>query len=285
MRPLVGGFAASWRLGVVVGVYAIHLALALGFAWPVTRLLADAALVHPRGDLVLFEPGATYLVEAFRLERASLTSVAEGSVLAVLATSYLGLLPLAALLHALAQAGRVTFASLVAAAGRFFGTFSLLLGLALVSTALLAFVPLTVGSLLDDKLKLVFGDRNHDIARTSFRVVALLAAALVAVVHDLARAASVARELRALDAVRLAVQVFRAFPWRALGAWGLRGTAGIALVVVVAWVTTRIGVHTGLRFGVVTVIHQAVVLSLVLLRARWLASALKLIAGVIGAKE
>jgi hypothetical protein len=280
MRPLVTSVAASSRPGVVMGVYAIHLALAVGFAWPVTRLVADAALAHPRGDLVLFEPGATYLVEAFRLERASLTSVAEGSVLAVLVTSYLGLLPLAALIHALAQTGRVTFASLVAAAGRFFGTFSLLLGLALVSTALLGFLPLTVGSLLDDKLKLVFDDRNHDIARTSFRAIALLAAALVAVVHDLARAASVARDLRALDAVRLAVQAFRAAPWRALGAWGLRGTAGIVLVIVVAWVTTRIGVETGVRFGVVIVLHQAVVLSLVLLRSRWLASALRLVAAV-----
>jgi hypothetical protein len=267
----------SSRLGVVVLVYVVHLVLALAFAWPVARLVADAALVHPRGDLVLFEPGATYLLEAFRLERAALTSLVEGSVFAILVTSYLGLLPLAALIHSLAHTGKVTFASVVAAAGRFFGTFSLLLGLALVATALLGFAPLTVGGLLDDKLKLVFGDRSHDIARAFFRVVALLAAALVAVVHDLARAAAVSHEIPAVRAVLLAAQVFRASPWRALGAWGIRGAGGIVLVVAVAWATSRIGVETGPRFALVMVLHQVVVFTLVLLRARWLASALRLV--------
>ena len=109
------------RLGVILAVYCVHLALALAFAWPLARLVADAALNHPRGDLVLFEPGATYLLESFRLGRASLTSVAEGSVFAILMVSYLGLLPLAALIYALAHSGKAMFATLVAAAGRFFG--------------------------------------------------------------------------------------------------------------------------------------------------------------------
>lgn len=267
----------SSRLGVVMAMYAMHVLLALGFAWPISRLVADVILVHPRGDLVLFEPGATYLAEVFRLQRPSLTSVAEGSVLAVLAVSYLGLAPLAAFMHSLAHTGRVTFASLVAAAGRFFGTFSLLLGLALVAAALVGVIPITMGNLVDDKLKLVLGDRNHDIAHASFRAIALLAAALVAVVHDLARAAAVRRELPAMRAVLVAAQAFRASPWRALGAWGFRGAAGIALVIAIAWLTSRIGVHTGVRFTTVTLLHQAVVLTLVVLRASWLSSALRLV--------
>jgi len=262
------------RLGVVLTIYLVHLALALAFAWPLARLVADAVLSHPRGDLVLFEPGATYLLESFRLGRAALTSVAEGSVLTVLMVSYLGLLPLAALIYALAHTGKATFPTLVAAAARFFGTFSLLLGLALVAMALLAFVPLTIGGLVDDKLKNALGDRSYDIARSSFRVIALLLVALVAIVHDLARAAAVSRELPALRAVLVATDVFRLTPWRAAGAWAIRGAAGILLVVVIAWMTSRIGVETSARFATVTLLHQAVVLALLLLRASWLGSAL-----------
>jgi hypothetical protein len=265
------------RIGIVFLVYAMHLALALALAWPVARLVADGALAHPRGDLVLFEPGATYLVEAFRLQRASLNDVAEASLFAILIASYLGLLPLAGLLHALDHTGKVTFASFAGAAARFFAPFSLLLGLALVTTALLGFVPLAMGGLLDDKLKSVLNDRNQDIARASFRVIALLAACLVAVVHDLARAATVSRELPALPAAILAARVFRASPWRALGAWGGRGAAGILLVLAAGYVTYRVGVTTGWRFAVVALLHQAVAFCLVLLRARWLSAALRLI--------
>jgi hypothetical protein len=265
------------RIGIVVSVYLLHLALALAVAWPVARLAADGATAHPRGDQVLFEPGATYLVEAFRLQRASLGDVAEGSVLAILMASYLGLLPLAALLHALAHTGKVTFASLVGSAGRFFAPFSLLLGLALLATALFGFVPLAIGGLLDEKIKNLLSDRNQDIARAAFRVIALLAACLVAVVHDLARAATVSCEIPALPAALLAARVFRASPWRAIGAWGIRCLAGILLVVGAAYLTYRSGIGTGWRFAFVILLHQGIAFSLVLLRSRWLAAALRLV--------
>jgi hypothetical protein len=265
------------RLGIVVSVYLLHLALALALAWPVARLLADGATAHPRGDQVLFEPGATYLVEAFRLQRASLTDVAEGSVLAILVASYLGLLPLAALMHALAHTGKVTFPSLAGAAGRFFAPFSLLLGLALLATALFGFVPLAIGGLLDEKIKNLLNDRDYDIAHAAFRVIALIVACLVAVVHDLARAATVSREIPALPAAILAARVFRASPWRAVGEWGIRCGTGIFLVVGAAYLTYRSGISTGWRFAFVTVLHQGIAFSLVLLRSRWLAAALRLV--------
>jgi hypothetical protein len=265
------------RLGVVLAVYLVHLALALAFAWPATRLVADATLAHPRGDLVLFEPGATYLIEAFRLQRAALSSVAEGSVFALLATAYIGLLPLAALIHALARSGRVTFASLLAAGARFFNTFSLLLGLALLATAFVVAVPLTAGGLIGDKIKLVMGDKNRDFAHAVFYVLALVFAAVVAVVHDLARSAVVAHDLSALRAILFATQTFRAAPWRAMGGWAMRGAAGLLLVLFVALIATRIGVVTGPRFLAVTILHQAAAFALVFLRSRWLASALALV--------
>jgi hypothetical protein len=143
--------------------------------------------------------------------------------------------------------------------------------------AFLGFVPLTIGNLLDDKLKNALGDRSHDLARASFRVIALLLVAIVAVVHDLARAAAVSRELPALRAVLAATDVFRLAPWRAAGAWAIRGGAGILLVMVAAWVTSRLGVETGPRFAMVTLLHQAIVFALLLLRASWLRSAVVLV--------
>ena len=265
------------RLGVILAVYCVHLALALLSPghW---RDSSPTLHSTTRAVIWFFSSQARRTCSnRFRLGRASLTSVAEGSVFAVLAVSYLGLLPLAALIYALAHTGKATFATLVAAAGRFFGTFSLLLGLSLIAMALLGFVPLTIGNLLDDKLKNALGDRGHDLVRASFRVIALLLVAIVVVVHDLARAATVSRELPALRAVLAATDVFRLAPWRAAGAWAIRGAAAVLLVLVAAWVTSRLGVETGPRFAMVTLLHQGVVFALLLLRASWLRSAVVLV--------
>ncbi|HEX9294758.1 MAG TPA: hypothetical protein VF881_02955 [Polyangiaceae bacterium] len=267
--------APARRLGVVVVVYLVHLGLALGFAWPVANLLGDPTLSHPRGDLVLFEPGGLYLVEVLRLGRASLTSAARGMTFAALATLYVGLLPLGALLHALASAKRLTAAELVAAGARSFGPLSLLLGLSLVATALACVVPLGAGGLLEVKLKTALGDRGSDMAQAALWAVALALAAVIGVIHDLARAAAVSRALPGLAAARIGAEAFADHPIRGLTGWGVRGFTGVGLVVLLAWAATHVGVETSLRFAAVTALHQLAAFALVYLRADWLAEAIR----------
>jgi len=265
------------RTGVVASVYFAHATFALALAWPIARIAADPVLSHPRGDRVLFEPGGLYLTETLRLARAPLTSASEGMSFGILVGLYLGLLPLGALLYALARREQLSLSVLLAAAGRSFGPLSLLLGLALALTALACAVPLTVASLLETKLTAALGDRGSDIAEAGFRAVAFGVAAFVGVVHDLARAALVSRDVRALHAARIGAETLRVWPAEALGGWALRALSALLLVTVVARTTTYIGVETGPRFMAVAVLHQMVAAALVFLRADWLALANRLV--------
>jgi hypothetical protein len=265
------------RLGVVGIVYGVHASIALALAWPVARMVGDPTLAHPRGDAVLFEPGAMYLVEVLRLHQAPLTSAIEGMTLTVLFALYLGLYPLAALLHGLAQHEPKRPADLVAAAGRSFAPFSLLLGLSLVAIFVLWSFSLAVATLLETKLKLWLGLPGSDIAQVVLKVTTLLLTGVVAVLHDLARAAVVAENASALRGIARARGTFWAYPTRALGAWASRGLVGLVTVGLAAWAAGRIGVETDARLFAVTLLHQGVIFALVLVRADWLPSALRLV--------
>jgi hypothetical protein len=273
----IGGAGGARRLGLVGVVYLAHATFALAVAWPLAKLVADPVTKHPRGDLVLFEPGALYLTETLRLGRSALVSAAEGMSFAVLVGLYLGLMPLAALLYAYGREQKLSPAALMAAAGRYFGPFSLLLGLSLVVAALSAGVPLAVGALLENELRAALGERGSDIAGMGFRGAALIVAGVVGVVQDLARAVLVTRETKVLDAIREATETFRTWPAEAFGGWALRGLAALLLVTVAARLVTHVGVETATSFTAVFVLHQAVAFALVFLRADWLALAVGLV--------
>jgi hypothetical protein len=267
---------AAGRLGTVALVYAAHAALALAFAWPVARLLGDPTLAHPRGDRVLFEPGAAYLIEVLRIYQAPLTSVVEGMSFAVLGALYLGLFPLSALLHALAEPSAKALPVLVVAVRRF-GPMSLLLGASLVATfAAWSFALVTAG-LLETKVKSLFGVLGSDIADAGFKLAALGVTFVIAVIHDLARAAIASRETSAVTGIALGVQAFRAYPARAIGAFALRGLVGVTAIFLAGWAAAHIGIETEARFAAVTLLHQTVAFGLVFLRADWLASAIQLV--------
>jgi hypothetical protein len=272
----IGGAGGARRLGLVGVVYLAHVTFALAVAWPLAKLVADPVAKHPRGDQVLFDPGALYLVETLRLGRFALASAAEGLSFGVLVGLYLGLLPLAALLFAFGRDQKLPAPALLGAAGRYFAPFSLLLGLSLIVAALAALVPLMVGALLENELRAALGERGSDIAEAAFRVAALVVAGIVGVVQDLARAALVTRETNVLGAVRSAIETFRAWPAEAFGGWALRGLAALLLVTIAARLTTYIGVETGTAFIAVALVHQAVAFTLVFLRADWLALAVGL---------
>jgi hypothetical protein len=273
----IGGAGALRRLGVIACVYAAHAVFALAVAWPPTKVLADPTLAYPRRDHVLFEPGGLFLTEALRLARDPLTSLAEGSSFGILVGLYLGLLPLAALLHALGTRERISAPELAAAAARAFAPLSLLLGGALVVAGLASLVPLATGSLLETKLGDMLGERGSDLASLGFRAAALLAVGVVGVVHDLARAAIVVRATTALRGARCGLVAFRAWPAEALGGWALRVIAGILVVTIAARVTTNIGIETATNLAAVALVHQSVVFLLVFLRADWLAMAVQLV--------
>jgi hypothetical protein len=272
----IGGAGGARRLGLVGVVYLAHATFAVAVAWPIAKLIGDPVAKHPRGDQVLFDPGALYLVETLRLARSTLPSVAEGLSFGVLVGLYLGLLPLAALLYAFGRDQKLTAPALMAVAGRYFAPFSLLLGLSLVVGALASAVPLSVGALLENELRAALGERGSDIAQTGFRAAALVVVGIVGVVQDLSRAVLVTRETTVLGAIRSGIETFRAWPAEAFGGWALRGLAALLLVTVAARLTTHVGVETGTSFITVAFLHQTIAVALVFLRADWLALAIGL---------
>jgi hypothetical protein len=261
---------------VVFLFYWLHAALGFAFAWPLSKLVADRLAAHPRGDLILFEASGMYLTEILRLTRDSMASVASGGRFALMLVAFLGLLPLGALLHAIAFEGPLSLRLLLGAAGRFLSPLSLLLGLAIAAFALLTLVPGVFTTLLEDKLKHLGGDHIADIVKATIWLAALAAAAAVGIVHDLARAAVVSRDLPALPAAGAGVAIFRAFPGRAIAGWAFRAAAGALFVAGAAFITTKIGSYSGPRLLATAVLHQLVAFSLVWLRADWLAHAVGL---------
>jgi hypothetical protein len=272
----IGAAGGARRLGVVGAVYLAHLTFALAVAWPLAKLVGDSVTKYPRGDRVLFEPGALYLMETLRLARASLASVAEGLSFGVLVGLYLGLVPVAAFLVAFARDDKPPLPALLASAVRLFGPFSLLLGFSLVVAALAASVPLVVASLLENEARSAFGERGADLVELGFWGAALVVAWGVGLVQDLARAALATRQTTVLDAVRSGIETFRAWPVEAIGGCALRGLVALLLVTVVARATTHIGIETAGAFAAVALLHQGVAFALVFLRADWLALAVEL---------
>jgi hypothetical protein len=266
------------RIGVVAAAYVLYATLAVGLAWPAARLIGLATLFHPRGDSVLFEDGAVYLIEVLRLYRSQLASVLEGTSFLVLLVAYAGLFPLSMMLHALSARGSPSLSSLAGAAGRSLGALSLLLGLSLAATAIALGVPMSIGALLETKLDRALGARNADLAALGIRVCAFALVALVAILHDLARAAVVIRPSHAVDAVGTAVASLRAHAGRALIAFSLRWLVVLTLIAAGALATARLGVATDLRFLLVVGLHQLIIFTLILLRAVWLRFAITLVA-------
>jgi hypothetical protein len=275
-RPDASQIRARRHPFVVLLVYAVHVAVALAIAWPVANIVADPALAHPRADAVLFEPGALYLTEALRLALHPLTSALRGSLFAIFLASYLGLLPLGGLLHALNSEGRVTLAELSLGAARLFSRFSLLLG---ISLAVLLFSSVFL-TLFSAAMPSSIGGpytRQADIAEGVVVLVGGGLFAFVGLVHDLARATTVRAGLGPTAAIAEGARVLRRRAPTAVLAWSWRAALGTALVVLGGMLSTAVSVESA-GWAAVLIVHQAIAFALVALRASWLSCALRLVA-------
>jgi hypothetical protein len=98
--------------------------------------------------------------------------------------------------------------------------------------------------------------------------------------RDLARAAAVRGSLRAKEALLAGWQVLARFPGRALLGWAAPASAGLALVLIAAALTTTLDVSRpgAWRIALVALLHQAVAYALCWCRAFWLHTSLAMVA-------
>ncbi len=271
-EPPAAPIAVRRRLGVVLLVYLWRLATALVIAAPAAAAVQDTVGGYPAGDADLFTPGSVLLVEVARLARPAVSGLATEASLVALFASFAGLVPLIALLSALGRPGRLDGRAVGAAVGRHLGTLALLLGLALLAQAVAGALAIALGGSLVGKLALQ--GPADDLLLLGVVAAALSLVGVLGVVHDLARVQAVHRGRGLYDAVAGALELMRRSGGRAVIAYAWR--AALALLALAG--AFAVAPHGPSRAALVGafVVHQAAVVVAVLLRASWLAAAMRL---------
>lgn len=242
-------------------------------ALPYAGLVARAA-GGPSGDLHLLDDGALALVEVLRVSRHALAPLAVETAALTALAFVLGLLPLGVLLFALARRGRVSAADLGAFATKRFATLALLLAAALTLGALVLSFGALVASLASAPVERQVSEPAGDVVALAIQSLAVASLAVVALVHDLARAACVRLDLGALASIELGVLTLRSAPLRVGAAWLSRTLVGALAVAVALALATRLGLATAwARVGGAALVQLALFFAFVA-RASWLARAL-----------
>ena len=297
---------ARKRPVAVAFVFFMELAWALLVATPVHAWARRVWGGHPAGDAVLFADGARDLMVWLGQSDAALPVTTRTTIVLLAVGAVVMQLPFGALVAALAfgrivetdDEGTVQIRSLRLRSALQVGVSSFLpLAVLLVLGSIASLIVLLLGGLaasgLDGILTEAFGDaRSFTLRAVLFGVFAAIAA-VIGVVVDLARAAVVREAGLAaasgtaspawnvmLRGVRIAVKTSRAGLGRAVLGWTGRAIVGIALVAIGYVAADILGGSGGASLALLFVVHQAVVLGRVALRASWMARALSLVAPV-----
>jgi hypothetical protein len=274
---------ARRRPGAIALLWAARLLASLLVAWPIAG--AFRALGAGRGaerDAVLFEPGALFLLEALRLGDRALLAALQSAAFSWAVFALLLLVPIAALLVALAHEGRLELGAWLGRALHHVPRFLLLAGVTLLGQALvIAGFALAHGGVQRLWLGRV-SERSADLFSIAWFGVAAAAVLLLSLLQDLARAASVTREERASDSLVHAIATFRERPGRVTGSWLAVALASSVVVALAAWSVDAAHIERAETWRIVTVtaIHQFAALALAALRGAWLAFSLR----VVGAR-
>ncbi len=307
---------ARTRPVAVASMFVGELAWALVVATPVHEWVRRAWGAHPDGDAVLFSRGGRDLLVWLGQEDAGM-SVTARTTLALLVVGVLLLqVPFGALVASLAfgrelaapPAGeataptRATRALPMATAWKIGVASWLPLATLLAFSVLVSVIVLSLGGILaalvESGLTASLGDARSFTVRVVLFALFAAVAAVLGVVVDLARAA-VVREIgiahaagtseagwrTMLRALRTAMATARTSLGRATLGWTGRFAVGIALIAIGFVAANGLGGRGGVALGGLFVIHQAVVLGRVALRASWMARALALVAPVQDARE
>ncbi|HLV21291.1 MAG TPA: hypothetical protein VKZ49_10425 [Polyangiaceae bacterium] len=244
-------------------------------AAPLAAVFAGSGIrSYPQGDALLFEPGSVLLVEVVRLELPALVGALRVGLWIALATAVALLFPLVALWVSLAAPARLGWGTLAARSIDHVPAFALLGGLSLGAKALFALVALLFATALSG-LSSRMSEPTADGTALALGLATLLGMGAIDLVFDLARAARIRSGVGALAALGVALGVGRRQPLPpALAFYAATGaSAGGVLVTaaIVGWLHVERGPA---RFALAALLHLAMSLALVAVRAWWLRRAL-----------
>ena len=280
MTPLgPGEMRARHRPLVVLSIAGVRLLLGLCLALPLASLVAESGVGQsPRGDRALFEGGGYLLLELLRVQGANLAAAARGLVPLLL----LGLLGTAAcnaaLLVALNVRGRlrlVTWLSQALAAVP--ALVVLAVGTALAQLAIILIGLLLVGGIPESMTR----PAQVTAAQVALWLLVGLAAGAVGGISDVTKAALVRNDAGLAAALKRVLASARRRPWTAAWGWLPYGVLFVLAWLVAAQAVNALDVSAAgtWRVAAVFIVHQAVSLASVALRAAWYARALRFAAG------
>ncbi len=265
---------AAWRRpGVVFVMYAYRLVVSLLVATPFAVMFGGAIGGYPRGDAVLFDEGGLLFVEAIRRSRLAIPPIMLSALVLLAVASIASIMPLAALIGALATKGRITARDVGSFALRPVGTFALLFGAFAFVQAIVFAILSAVGGAISRRPS--FDAPSADRVKFGFTLVALLLVLLVGVFHDLARVGAIRDGLRFRAALRRGWHTLKKSHVHVVGAWGVRAILGAIVIYAALSVVSRLGVDSSAKVALGFLVYQASIILALFLRASWFASAIR----------
>jgi hypothetical protein len=283
-----GALAMAWSIRArrnpltIAGLWAWRTVLASLVGGPAAVLVGQAFPAPPRGDTVLWDPGAHALMVFVLREAHGLRAIAREAAMVLAIGAIVGLLPMAIAMVAIAHGrggplGRRTALGRSAAVA--IRRLPALVRLAIVMTttqaaivgaaALLGHIATAVGSN-------ALGEARAELAGDVVAMTLAPAFLAVGVAHDLARAAVVRSRVGATRAFFVGVGAWRAAPLGIGWAWAWRSSAGLVPVLLASLLASRIGgVQGAFPLLALAIAHQAAVGVRIAFHVSWLAKALR----------
>jgi hypothetical protein len=264
------------RPGYVLADHGLRVAASTILALPIVGAFAGTGLKDfPKGDRALFEPGGLMLLEVVRALLPAVSGLATASFVSAFLLSALLVVPHAVLLAAMSRAEKRTVSDVVAqAVARLPSVYSLTIAGFLLKCFVFGALVLSGGFVSE---QLAGSDpRRGDLAFLGAIGVAALGWIAAGIATDLARAACFRGPGSMREVTLAALRALRARPGRIAGSYALRLGGAFALIALASLATEKLDVSRAdsWRFVAVTLLHQAVALSLAFLRASVLAQAL-----------
>ncbi len=263
----------------ILALYAWQSALALLAAVPAASLARAAYGNDPRGDAALWAPGGRALLDFLWHEQHALAVAGSLAEVVLFAALVAGLVPTAAALVSLCFANRdgrrAGFVRSFAEGLKSFPALLLLLVAAGVLLAILALCGFAADEVVESWCHGAWGDATAQTVGAAAVLPVLVAASVVLVVQDMARAAVVRFTAGAWRGLAVGIGAFLRAPLALWWAWAWRGLASLLPVAAVAFVVDG-GTRgwPGLLLWL-ALAHQAVVFVRVVLRVSWWARALR----------
>ena len=265
---------AAWRRpGVVFVLYAYRVLVALLVATPFAFLFGSSVGGYPRADALLFDDGGLLFFETIRRSNTALPPLFVGAGVGLAVASFLGIVPLAALIGALGVKGRLSARDVGAFAFRPVGTFALLFGAFAVVQALVFALLMALAGAISRRAS--FQIPTADGVKFVGFVVALSVVSLFGVWQDLTRVAVVREDLRFRPALRRGWNTLRKGHVRVFGAWFVRALLGGIVMYAALSLGSRLGVDSGAKVVVGSLVYQASIILALFLKASWFAAAIR----------